>query len=206
MINAISLLGATTTLVYGASKYIIAPMLDSLTSARHSLFETAITNLNTLNEKLEGVVSSSPKDALLTIEGDDASSSASDPTELFHRDVGVQTESLQSPTSDLADSLPQEKLPQEMESESLESLGQLLKEVLTHSEDILGEDVETGTKITELNLYLENLNKKPAFQSQHGRYTRYGDEQDDIAKVRAEIRGAKGALLSARTFPGGLKR
>ena len=181
-------------------------MLDSLTSARHSLFETAITNLDTLNEKLEGIVSSVPKAASITIEGDDASSSASDPTELFHRDVGIQTEIPQSPTSDLDHASHLDKSPQESQSDALESLGQLLKEVLSYNEDVLEEDVEMRTKITKLNLYLENLNKKPSFQVQHGRAVRQGEEQDEIAKVRAEIRGVKGALLSARTFPGGVKR
>ncbi|OAP55937.1 hypothetical protein AYL99_10089 [Fonsecaea erecta] len=88
-----------SALTWAASKYIVQPMLESLTEARHDLAETAKTDLETLNKKLESTVSHVPyipSSAVLqqqqkAQDGDDIESVVSDPTELFHRDVATQT-------------------------------------------------------------------------------------------------------------------
>jgi hypothetical protein len=89
-----------TALTYGANKYLVQPMLESLTSARHEFADTALQNLEKLNSKLEGTVSHVPYTSSSTgpkrkagehhDEGD-LESIDSDPTELFHRDVATQT-------------------------------------------------------------------------------------------------------------------
>ncbi|KIX97270.1 uncharacterized protein Z520_06722 [Fonsecaea multimorphosa CBS 102226] len=89
-----------SALTWAASKYIVQPMLETLTEARHDLADTARTDLETLNKKLESTVSHIPyipSSAVLQQQqkaqdgGDDVESVDSDPTELFHRDVATQT-------------------------------------------------------------------------------------------------------------------
>ncbi|KAL1965565.1 hypothetical protein VTN77DRAFT_5649 [Rasamsonia byssochlamydoides] len=88
--------------IYGASEFLVKPMLKSLASARHELAETAQKNLQKLNEKLEQNVSKIPpypsKHAAAKSGSDagedstqDADSITSDPTEVFHRDIATQT-------------------------------------------------------------------------------------------------------------------
>ncbi|KIW14050.1 hypothetical protein PV08_06831 [Exophiala spinifera] len=97
------------TLTYAASTYIVEPMLETLTSARHDLASTALADLAQLNAKLESTVSHVPyipplhaattttttsSSSKLKSSSDamsDVSYSDSDPTELFHRDIATQT-------------------------------------------------------------------------------------------------------------------
>ncbi len=105
---------------YGASKYLVQPMLQSLTSSRHDLASTALHNLERLNEKLQGNVTHIPapshsrlsksrvhdKDDNNDENASDIETVDSDPTELFHRDIGTQTSPrlLRSPSPSLSTS------------------------------------------------------------------------------------------------------
>ena len=102
-------LGAT---IYGASEYIVKPMLATLTDARLDLAGTTEENLKKLNEKLEQNVTRLPPSLLaskstapsISDAEDDVESITSDPTELFHRDIGTQTsQDLIQPPSATAD-------------------------------------------------------------------------------------------------------
>jgi hypothetical protein len=102
-----------TALTYGASKYLVQPMLESLTSARHEFADTTLQNLDKLNSRLEGTVSHVPYMSSNTVlegkagehdEEDDFESIDSDPTELFHRDIATQTSPLGSRNSSLSSS------------------------------------------------------------------------------------------------------
>ncbi|KAK6385755.1 hypothetical protein LTS17_001327 [Exophiala oligosperma] len=104
--NAAYAFAGVATLTYAASTYIVEPMLETLTSARHELASTALADLERLNTKLESTVShvpyipplgsSSTSKQLKSSSDDDppisdTSSDDSDPTELFHRDIATQT-------------------------------------------------------------------------------------------------------------------
>lgn len=98
--NAAYALAGVSALTWGASKYIVQPMLESLTEARLSLAETAKADLETLNTKLESTVSHVPYIPSLALlhqeqqkarQEEDLESETSDPTELFHRDIATQT-------------------------------------------------------------------------------------------------------------------
>ncbi|KAL1900902.1 hypothetical protein Sste5346_001963 [Sporothrix stenoceras] len=108
---------AVSTLLYATARLVLAPMVDALTDSRAELHDTAATNLNSLLDKLEKVVSEVPEAAkagasgaaarstisAVAAEEDDASTaettdSYDDPTEVFHRDIGVQTSLPSSPT------------------------------------------------------------------------------------------------------------
>lgn len=128
-------LAGISALTYGASKYIVQPMLQSLMSARHDLSSTALHNLEKLNEKLECNVSHIPaalQSGRSKVSGEkrgrhvrnrpstdnnddngngngdssDTSSLDSDPTELFHRDVATQTSVPPSPSPSSSSSTP----------------------------------------------------------------------------------------------------
>lgn len=220
-------LGAT---LYGTSEYLVKPMLKTLTEARHEFAETALNNLNTLNEKLEQNVSkipaNIPKPKSEEDEDDDETESiTSDPTELFHRDVATQT------SSDLlADSPPSEEKDSGCESsaikaidthtERLSTLTSHLKEFVSDHTSSRKVDDSARDKISDLQSYLDGLtySSSNSYLGSNNMYNIYGSsgdinrnrsgstdrkEQDAVATFKAEIRGVKGALLSARNFPAG---
>ncbi|KAA6414999.1 MAG: hypothetical protein FRX48_01750 [Lasallia pustulata] len=216
--------GAAAT-IYGASKYLVTPMIDSLTTARHSLFETASSNVSTLNTKLEGIVSVIP-DAHFPhhtkphtqggLDNDDASSTTSDPTELFHRDTGTQTSPQlpRSPSStfSLDPSSPGTgAAPATIEAHHsrLSILHSHLSELLADNITRSDSDAQVSDRLDDLQSYLEALalGSSPYVQGYGAAGMIPGDTgEDEIAKVKAEIRGVKGVLLSARNFPGGVGR
>ncbi|GFN16401.1 hypothetical protein AtubIFM56815_010213 [Aspergillus tubingensis] len=219
---------------YGASEYLIKPMLSNLTSARQELASTATSNLQKLNEKLEqnvSVIPESLKNKTANTDNDtsstDTESITSDPTELFHRDVATQTatsdfaatynnnnktgtdkDSPADPTAAVTDHLKR-----------LESIRSQLRECSDTEKESSTLDSGMRTRLNELHHYLDGLiYSKPGFNplSGYGMYSTPGmdsgsgaatgvgkGEEDAIANFRAEIRGVKGALLSARNFPAG---
>ncbi|CAK7265951.1 hypothetical protein SEPCBS119000_001773 [Sporothrix epigloea] len=110
---------AVSSLLYATSRLVLAPMVDALTESRGELQAVAADNLSRLLEKLEKTVSivpeaakagpggvaarSSGASASALLGEDDVSSttdstdSYADPTEVFHRDVGIQTSLPPSP-------------------------------------------------------------------------------------------------------------
>jgi hypothetical protein len=219
--------------LYGASEYLVKPMLATLTSARLELAQTANTNLQKLNEKLEQNVSRIPphpsaKDTQRTepIDSeDDEDSITSDPTELFHRDVATQTSqdldatpiphNLDHPPTDEATPDPTATVNTHLKR--LENITSHLREVASSEKESGALDDSVRTRLNELHHYLDGLLYS---RSSYNPVTAYGvystpglentagpsvgiskGEEDAIASFRADIRGVKGALLSARNFP-----
>ena len=202
-------------------------MLESLTAARHSLFEGTIVNLETLNTKLERAVSVVPAMVDTQARGkrdgdgeEDAESEASDPTELFHRDIGVQT----SPDIDTSESAEEAATvaPVEEHSEKLSSIRRHLGDLSGTGQESLEAAEETRSSLGNLQAYLEELAYGGAKGALHfeGGFGPLGEpmssaapgrggagSMDEIARFKADIRSVKGVLLSARNFPtGGLGR
>ncbi|TKA67964.1 hypothetical protein B0A55_09660 [Friedmanniomyces simplex] len=119
LLNAAYLAGGLATLIYGASTFIFRPLTDTLTAARHDFALHSQGKLDELNDRLGKLVSKVPPppptgteskpetevDMMMANENktDDSSTSDSDPTELYHRDMGTQTTPLPSihqPSSD----------------------------------------------------------------------------------------------------------
>lgn len=185
--------GAAATL-YGASKYVVEPMVESLNSARHSLNETAAADLDKLNEKLENIVSKAPEVSHSVVDDSDAESTSSNPARFFNRSTATQTSpSLSRSTSDLSD--PSEATPSAVATHQLR-----LSMLHNKLSDLLPEKSEAENSIRsnmdELRRYLDGLTYASVSSS-----GRKAGEMDEIAKVKAEIRGVKGVLLSARNFP-----
>ncbi|PLB35993.1 peroxisomal membrane protein PEX14 [Aspergillus candidus] len=233
-------LGAT---FYGASEFLVKPMLAQLTSARHDLADTTTSNLQKLNEKLEKTVSVIPPQltarSLNTTNDDkdeeDTESITSDPTELFHRDVATQTSPGEVPTKEGlwtadSDSDAPNTADQDQPSAAtaavnshltrLESMRNSLQEITTTDQDSATAEDDVRSSLNDLQHYLDGLlYSKQSYGSVSG-YGVYGSagggfdanakstgigkaEEDAISGFRAEIRGVKGALLSARNFPAG---
>ncbi|RAK96269.1 peroxisomal membrane protein PEX14 [Aspergillus ibericus CBS 121593] len=215
---------------YGASEYLIKPMLANLTTARQELAETASTNLKKLNEKLEQNVSVIPASLLDAKKPEkdsdsDTESITSDPTELFHRDVATQTTSSDfaptySTTTAKDTTTPAEPIAAvDTHIKRLEVINSHLREFSDTEKESSTLDSTMRTRLNELHHYLDGLiYSKPGFSplSGYGMYSTPGmdsgsgtatgvgkAEEDAIASFRAEIRGVKGALLSARNFPAG---
>ncbi|KAL4910025.1 peroxisomal membrane anchor protein conserved region-domain-containing protein [Aspergillus multicolor] len=217
---------------YGASEYLVKPMISALTDARLDLAHTTEDNLKKLNEKLEQNVSQLPPSLtakVTTSAGDseeDIDSITSDPTELFHRDIGTQTSQdlIQTPSTTSTSTAPETTSNDPTAAvathqKRLETIGAHLRELEdTQSQSSTLHDT-TRSRISDLHHYLDRLmyakNSYPYAGLGYGGYSTPGidtgaaatgvgkAEEDAIAGFKAEIRGVKGALLSARNFPSG---
>ena len=180
--------------VYGTNKYLIEPMVASLSSARHSLFETASSNLSTLNKKLEEAASKSPESSFNSNDSN-PESEESDPARFFTRSAATQTSPDLSGSSSLASD------PLSPGSSPIQLQEAVLSDIHNRLDDIRPEDPEAPNpvkdKLDELRTYLEGL-------AYNRNQPRDMWNQDPIAKVKTEITSLKGLLLSARNFPGGV--
>ncbi|PGH12835.1 hypothetical protein AJ79_04059 [Helicocarpus griseus UAMH5409] len=216
--------------IYGASQYLVKPMLGELSRARHELAETAERNLKTLNEKLEKNVSSippvrqhpSPDEQQAD---DDSDSITSDPTELFHRDIATQTspELEQPPTPAIVDpetdGLSSSETTVNTHVKRLQSISSQLTDFLSDQDESGSVNNSTEDRLSELKNYLDGLiYSSPSPYMGSNLYGIYNDnsspmgggkagsankEEDAIAAFKTEIRSVKGTLLSARNFPAG---
>jgi len=202
LLTAAYVASGAAALMYGTSKYIVEPMIQSLNSARHDLFETAAENVNSLNEKLEDAISIVPDGQKLTpdsgqdVEDLEASS-------FFLRSAGTQTSPHLS-RSNSSSSAPSEKQPTvtEKNHNQLQNLQGNLKILLNPSNNEnngLRPEKQIKTKLDGFQRYLDGLvhgtaETIPGFSGSN-------DKEDGITKVKAEIRQTKGVLLSSRNFP-----
>jgi hypothetical protein len=186
-------------------------MLATLTESRLSLTSTASTNLSKLITQLEGIVSEIPTNAQHKHEEqkEEDEESDEDPTELFHRDIGVQTslpnsEAGSRPSSPTADSTLAD---QTSRLKSLkESLSGLVEDSTSEGHDV----IELEATIGVLREYLDGMAYvMPSYNFGVGGYGSAGagreEADDEISRVKAGIKSMKGVLLSARSFPGGVR-
>lgn len=208
-----------SALLYGCNKYLITPLLASLTDARHDFATHSHAKITELNTKLGAIVSHpnpSHSSAMNEEQHEDTALDTSDPTELFHRDYGTQTApslthdddasstSSNTPTSDIDSTTSSaQKL------HSILHAGKLLSGNEIHDSS---DDQNTLTVLRLLHEYLESL-AYPGYSGagvygagQVGGYGVTGGaekkEEDEVARFRNEIRSVKGGLLAARNFPG----
>lgn len=229
LLNSLTIIAGVSTLVYGATKHLVSPMVASLTQARVDLHEHANDRLANLVDKLEHAVSEIPpgytaaagKSHKLIADGgddDDAASSSTgtydDPTELFHRDVGVQTSPPPSPQSSpfpnpLAATNP--RTPAEQTQHQADRLARLSVGLLGLAADVVHqvEEIEaTKTVLDTFGSELHNLTYPPESFGVGSSYL-YGaskaEPEDEIKRVKTSIRAIKGVLLSTRNFPASVR-
>ncbi|KAF2470569.1 uncharacterized protein BDR25DRAFT_303653 [Lindgomyces ingoldianus] len=212
LLNTAYITGGLIATMYGLSKYIVAPMTQTLLESRHAFAAHAQDQIKELNTRLEDIVSidpaSKPKPKA-TDPADDVSEADSDPTELFHRDYGTQT----TPTLSRRPSVSTEPDSSTLTAHEnrLKILTSHLRELeATRSNDSASSD-SLRTRLSDLTTYLGEMSyQNQYFSGMGGLYgNNYGmpkikDGKDDqMETFKADIRAVKGVLLSARNFPAG---
>ncbi|KAF5019616.1 hypothetical protein F66182_8362 [Fusarium sp. NRRL 66182] len=202
LFNALYVVTGLSTLIYGTSRYAIKPMVDTQAEARTDFHDLTSRKLDALVAKLEKTVSEvPPKKPVATVEEE---SDAEDPTEMFHRDMGTQTTFPISSVAAMADSKGNET-PAKHNTNQLASLNKTLSglkdqyrsqsegmDKIKKAVDVLRDDLDTLT----FTAYPESS----AGYDLYGR-SRKPEPDDEIRKVRDNIRRVKGTLLSTRNFP-----
>ncbi|THV74388.1 hypothetical protein D6D29_08923 [Aureobasidium pullulans] len=217
LINATYIAGALTASAYALSKYIIAPMADNLNDARHDLFEHTIDHVSEFNDKLSKLVSTVPSSVKSLPQTPaefadfDNESVTSDPTELFHRDVGTQTSPSLSRRPSVASDIEvirPDTVPLK-QTNRLEIMESHISEILEGSESNGASNQTLQESISETRHYLDGLYYTPpsyswnADNSLNTSGTSKDKQPDAAVALKAEIRGVKGVLLSAKRFPSG---
>lgn len=218
-LNTLYTFGGISTLVYGASKYVVEPMVNTLTEARISLHDTANQGLAKLVSKLESVVSeippAKPKETKTihpsSEDIDDNASQYDDPTELFHRDIGVQTSpppSLLLPSSQMPQHHQQQQQEENLTAQQTRRLTSLVASLKPLHEELVAQAVSYGEAQHQLDLLRGDLNKLGGAQTTDfvGGSSLYGaagrnQPDDEIKRAKENIRRVKGVLLSTKSFP-----
>ncbi|KAM0335227.1 hypothetical protein ACHAQA_000269 [Verticillium albo-atrum] len=216
LLNTLYACAGLTTLLYGTSQYVVAPMVESLTSARLDLHATTSEKLSALVRKLESTVSEIPAKALPKPDPaytDETSSEAEDPTELFHRDIGVQT-SLPSTPGGL-DATPAQTTPEAPAAAHARRLADLTASLRGLKDAYIAQGEELADVKTAMDLFKDDLGQLtfPGPQQQNdfvGGFSLYGSQgrkepEDEIKKAKDNIRRVKGVMLSTRNFPASLR-
>lgn len=221
LLNSLGLVAGFSTLVYGATKHIVSPMVDTLNEARIDFHQTTNKNLTQLVEKLEQTVSELPAN-YHDITGKKAPAAAGeqhdknddgdnsdydDPSELFHRDVGVQTSPLPPPSPSSAASASGHPSPTEQTQHHADRLDRLSVGVRGLATDAIhqAEDLaQTKSVLDTFGSDLHALTYPPESFGMGSTYL-YGAQRsepdDEIKRVKQSIRSVKGVLLSTRSFP-----
>lgn len=240
LLNSLTIIGGFSTLVYGATKHLVSPMVSSLTQARVDFHEHANDHLINLVDRLEQAVSEIPpgyhtaaagkthNHKLLSNDDDDGgvqrhdhddntsnSSTYDDPTELFHRDVGVQTSAPPSPQpaptylNPLSAANP--RTPAEQTQHQADRLKRLSVGVRGLALDVVHQVEEMEATKGVLDTFgseLHNLTYPPESFGVGSNYL-YGasraEPEDEIKRVKTSIRAMKGVLLSTRNFPASVR-
>lgn len=178
-----------SSLIYGISHFILTPQLARLNESRSDFHTHTASKITAILTKLESTVSVLPPK-----EEEDQ-----DPSEMFHRDIGTQT-TLPVPSSSSAPKLP----PSEAQALRLEDLTRSLVELrdgLRSQSEGLG-DVKATIDVFRDDLdglTYKNTADVDGYNSMYAK--KKGESQDEIRKVRDNIRRVKGVLLSTRSFP-----
>ena len=225
LLTSLSVVAGTMATIYGTSTYLIEPMFSTLTSARHSLFSAAGTNLDTLNKKLEGAAPKVPplssKEEMKEEEEEEAEDSDAESTvstngaRFFRRSAGTQTSprrlSRSDPTPIAAEADERGGgggaggggggSPAQEHTSALLSIHSRLSDLLPPTGPNGEPTNPLGDSISELRAYLEKLPHENFTARSVRKVWRRGQMVDAVADLKAEIRGVKGVLLSARNFP-----
>ena len=197
LLTTLYVASGTAATVYGTNKYIVEPMIESLTSARHSLAETASNNIDTLNAKLESAVSRIPDYINDANEEDksDVESIDSDPSRFFSRSAATQT------SPDCSHSLSSTSSEDLTATEPNKNHINNVLAIHSKLTDLKPKEDTSPVKdsIHDLRKFLDNLPDTNA-TSQNGKLWEK-TTSDECGRLKAEIRGVKGVLLSARNFP-----
>lgn len=222
LINALYAGGGLAALLYGSSKFVVEPMVGTLQGARHDFYTHSRGKVEELNARLEKLVSRVPSTTGASAvsrgvdagagDEDDLESITSDPTELYHRDIGTQTD-LAPPSA----AVPKKKVTTEDPATASTTRDRETLDALTAHLTALTDGVESNAttararldSIQTLRHYLDTLTYASAGINVWNGADGAGatgaggkkSEDDAIEELKKEIRSVKGVLLSAKRFP-----
>ncbi|OTB01614.1 hypothetical protein M426DRAFT_63789 [Hypoxylon sp. CI-4A] len=209
--NILTISGSVWTLLYGAARFAVNPMVDNLNDARTDYYDHVGGKLEQLVEQLEGVVSEVPykngkplRSRLDDFAYEDDESTFSDPTELFHRDIGTQTSPVILPED--ANTPNQADKPIDAQARRLNALRASLREVKDIHTRNAENSADLNALVREIREEVDKLGAPPSladFTSFYGGmgYGRSSEPNDEVKKTKDAIRSVKGMLLSSRSFP-----
>ncbi|KAF5001442.1 hypothetical protein FGRMN_1038 [Fusarium graminum] len=202
LFNALYAVTGLSTLIYGTSRYVIRPMVDSQADARTDFHDLTSRKLDALVAKLEKTVSEVPPlKPVATLEDE---SEAEDPTEMFHRDMGTQTTFPISSVTAMIGSKGKDS-PAKHNADQLTSLNKTLSglkdEYRSQSEGM--DKIKTAVDVLRDDLDTMRYTAYPDHSTGFDLYgrSRKPEPDDEVRKVRDNIRRVKGVLLSTRNFP-----
>ncbi|KAI0412543.1 peroxisomal membrane anchor protein conserved region-domain-containing protein [Xylaria grammica] len=205
--NILAVSGGVWALLYGISGLVVKPMADNLNEARSEYYHHVNGRLSQLVEKLEGIVSEVPykNGKLLKSQNqgraiDDNESVTSDPTELFHRDVGTQT----SPPPSIVGANPGNKSekPVDVQTDKLSTISTSLRELTLMHTQRAESNADLRSAIGEIRDQMDKLAYPPIYDYSSGLvYGQNAGLDDEFKKAKDAIRSVKGLLLSSRNFP-----
>ncbi|GAP90155.1 putative peroxin 14 17 [Rosellinia necatrix] len=215
--NIVAVSGGVWALAYGIAGLFIRPMVDNLNGARSEYYDHVNRKLSQLVEKLEDNVSEVPYKTGKALKPqyqdraiDDNASVDSDPTELFHRDVGTQT----SPPPSVLGSAPNvdgnnnnksgSEKPIDAQLKTILAINALTRELALMHTQRAESNADLRSAIGELRDQVDKM-AYPAVHdfSSYGGYI-YGqgvEVDDEFKKTKDAIRSVKGLFLSSRSFP-----
>ncbi|KAG6004851.1 hypothetical protein E4U21_000689 [Claviceps maximensis] len=217
IISTLYAFAGLSTMLYGTSRYLIAPMVENLTDARTELHHAAAQKLDSLVAQLEKTVSVIPPAAApiatvagaRTAEHDD--SGDEDPAEMFHRDVGTQTALLVDHYAAPSPAVkPDETARDTASMRQADRLTSLTKTLSVLKDQFRAQSEGFEDIKTLLDVFRDDLDGMTygggSTDFVGGGYDMYGaskkkEPEDEIRKVRDNIRRVKGLLLSTRNFP-----
>ena len=210
IINTAYIASGLAALIYGASKYLVTPMSENLSEARHEFAMHSQSKIEDMNERLTKLVSKLPepkKEKSTDADMSDGESETSDPTELYHRDIGTQTSPPPSPRPATADLTEKKKDMLAYQSNGLEIMKSHLTEMLQRMESLEQPNKERSDSMNKLRTYLDTLMyASPGISvwstAEDTEKAKETSKEDLVEELKKEIRGVKGVLLSAKRFPG----
>lgn len=207
--NIVAVSGGVWALIYGLAGLLVKPMAENLNEARSEYYHHVNEKLGQLVEKLEGAVSEVPykngrplKSQKPNHSMDDNESVTSDPTELFHRDVGTQT----SPPPSLYETNTSNKEENAVDSEAkqLSAISAALRELTLIHTQKAESNADVRSEIGQIRDQVDKLAYPPMqdFSTYGGlSYGQSAEADDEFKRTKDAIRSVKGLFLSSRSFP-----
>ncbi|KAH8160720.1 hypothetical protein CIB48_g7532 [Xylaria polymorpha] len=209
--NILAVSGGVWALLYGISGLVVKPMVDNLNEARSEYYEHVNGKLSQLVDKLEAAASEVPykngkplKYQLQDRALDDNESTTSDPTELFHRDIGTQTSPPPSIIGTTSNASNSSEKPVDIQANRLSAISASLRELTAMHTQKAESNSDLRSAIGEIRDQVDKLSYPPVqdFLTFGGLgYGQSAEPDDEFKKTKDAIRSVKGIFLSSRSFP-----
>jgi hypothetical protein len=211
VVNTLYAAGSLAALLYGGAKFLVEPMVASLSESRHDLYTHSQSKVDDFNARLSKLVSKVPEiskeqEGGRATDTDDLDSVTSDPTELYHRDMGTQTDVVPPSASRKTTSSPPDSSADSLVAlAKLSALSNHLNSLLDSTSKNAESAQERITSVQNLRTYLDTLcyaSSGISTWNTNGKTDKAGAKNEDaVDELKREIRNVKGVLLSAKRFP-----